>query len=221
MSKFCENCGAEMEDNETVCKHCQSGTNTNVQSTTQESVSDNTATVKNDTSSAKTNNTKKYAIIGGVAIAIVVLLIIIFSIFGGGYKKPLDYRTKGMQNCDAEIYLKAYPEFIDMDKLINDDLLDTQLNRDEDIYGEKIKYSYKISDKDKVKKDDLEDVQEYIENKYKEEVKVSSGYKLKVKETTEGKKSDSTKTNTRYVYKIDGKWYLLDITPSEARSYND
>ena len=22
MSKFCENCGAEMDDNETVCKHC-------------------------------------------------------------------------------------------------------------------------------------------------------------------------------------------------------
>ncbi len=216
MSKFCENCGAEMDDNETVCKYCQP--NANEQYATQQPITDNTDTVRNNTSSAKTNSTKNYAIIGGVAIAIVVLLIIIF---GGGYKKPLDYMYKGLQKCDAEIYLKAYPEFMDLDKTINDDFLDKKLNFNEDLYGEKIKYSYKIADKSKVKKDDLKDVQEYIEKRYKEDVKISSGYKLKVKETIKGKKNDHTSTNTAYVYKIDGKWYMLEVTPSEARNYND
>ena len=66
MSKFCENCGAEMNDNDVVCAHCGPQAEPVVENTVNET-----------SASANSNNTKNIAIIGGIAAAVVILLVII------------------------------------------------------------------------------------------------------------------------------------------------
>jgi len=212
MSKFCENCGAEMNDNDVVCAHCgpQADTTANV-----DPVAENT------TSSAKTNNTKNIAILAGVAAAVVILIVIICSIFGKGYKKPIDNYFKGMEKGNADTYLKAFPEFMEMDKTVDEDFMEDMKDELEDEYGEKLKISYKITKKEKIKKDDLEDVKEYIEKKYEEDVKVSKGYEIKVKATIKGKDDEDTDSQKMYVYKIDGKWKYMSVSPDSASDYLD
>ena len=214
MSKFCENCGAEMDDNDVVCKHCGPQAEAEPTVTVEEPVTSNQTS-----STAKSNNTKNIAIIAGIAAAVVILLVVIFSIFGGGYKKPIDNYFKGMQKGNAETYLKAFPEFMDMDKNVDEDYMEDMLDSFEDEYGEKIKISYKITKKEKIKKADLEDVQKYIEKRYEEDVKVSAGYEIKVKATIKGKDDEDTDTQKMYVYKIDGKWCYMSVSPDTASDY--
>lgn len=215
MSKFCENCGAEMDDNDTVCKYC-GPTAEESNTTANETVTENT-TVNNSTSTAKKMDTKNMAIIGGIIAAIIIVLIILFSTFGKGWEKPIKNYFKGMEKAKAETYLKAYPEFMDMSDKIDDEDLEDRLDNLEDEYGEKIKISYKIAKKEKIKKSELDDVTEYIKKTYEEDVKVSKGYEVKVKATIKGKDDDETDTQKLYVYKIDGKWCYFPVSPETAK----
>ena len=210
MSKFCENCGAEMEDTETVCKYC---------GPQAEAVKANEPATEGTASKAQSLDTKNIAIIGGIAAAVVILLVILFSIFGKGYKKPIDNYFKGMVKGDVDKYLSAYPEFMDMGDKIDKDTMEDMVDDLEDEYGEKLKVSYDITKKEKIKKDSLEDVQKYISERYDEDVKVSKGYEVKVKATIKGKDDEDTDTQKMYVYKIDGKWKYFSVSPDTAKDY--
>lgn len=212
MSKFCENCGAEMADDEVVCKHCGPQAEP-----VAEPVVENTS----NATSANSNNTKNIAIIAAVAAVVIILVIVIFSIFGKGWKKPIDNYFEGMEKGNVEKYLKAYPEFLDMDENIDEDDMEEMLDEFEDEYGEKIKISYEVTKKEKIKKDDLEDVQKYIKERYEEDVKVTKGFELKVKATIKGKDDEDTDSQKMYVYKIDGDWKYFSASPDTAKDYLD
>ena len=224
MSKFCENCGAEMEDNQVVCPKCGNGAAEEVKATVEEKVDDVKETVSEKASEVKSalksNNVKNYAIIGGIAIAVIALIAIIVSILTSGWKKPIDNYFKGMQKADLKTYEKAFPDFYNNKMDLDEDFMDKMLDNLEDKYGEKFKITYKITKKENIKKDDLKKVQEYIEKVYDEDVKISAGKEIKVKATYKGKKDDDTETHRFYVYKIDGKWKLLNgVSPDSAKKY--
>lgn len=220
MSKFCENCGTEMQDTDVKCPNCgaEVKTETVVEKVVEE-VKTNTEPAKETTTtkaSKSSMDTKTYAILGGIAAAVVLLLIIIVALFsGGGYKKPIDNMIKGMQNCNAKTYLKAYPEVMreDYEDYVTNKSLRSMLESFEDDYGKNIKISYKILDKEKIEKKDLTKVQEDLEDEYpdakKNKIKVTAGYKLTVKMTIKGKDDKDTDTTTIKVYKVGGKWCMI------------
>ena len=201
MSKFCEGCGAEIDDAAVKCETCD---NKNAD-TSYDPVKDSASAKK------PMNKTLLYGGIGAGVLALVVLLIVIIANISGGYKTPISNMFKGMQKANLKTYLKAYPEFMEMDEYVDQEDMDDMLESLEEEYGKNIKISYKILDKEKIEKDDLEDVQEKIEKYYDEKVKVSAGYKVTVKSTVKGKEDSETDTDTMSVYKIDGKWYLLGL----------
>ncbi len=222
MSKFCQNCGTEIDDNQTVCPNCGAGaedTNATVEQTTTETAND--PINSNPTPSAKPVSPKNIAILAGIIAAIVVVIAIISSIFGSGWKKPIKNYVKGMEKANSEMYLSAFPEFYadQVEDIYTDESLEKALENYEEEYGSKIKMSYKITNKEKIKKDDLQKVQKYIKSKYDTEVKVSKGYKVRAKLTIKGTEDEDTDTDTIYVYKIDGKWSYLDVSPSDAKDY--
>ncbi|MBP3502638.1 MAG: zinc ribbon domain-containing protein [Clostridia bacterium] len=213
MSKFCENCGSELKDTDNVCPNCGAA----VEKTTKKDVKKDVKLKNEQEQTVNTNeskkNTKTFAIIGGAAALVVILLVIIIALCSGGYKKPLDYMCKGMQKADSKTFLKAFPAVMteDLEDSIDNDYLEKQLESFEDEYGKNIKITYKILDKEKIDKEDLEDLQENLEDKYedsKKKCKVSAGYKLSVKMTIKGKDDKETDTSTINVYKIGGKWCL-------------
>ena len=70
MSKFCENCGAEINDDVTVCPNC----NTAVGAEKVATEATNTAS----TTTGSKADTKKLAIIGGgIAAAVIIIITII------------------------------------------------------------------------------------------------------------------------------------------------
>lgn len=219
MSKFCENCGAEINENDTVCPNCNTPVGTeNVAEKAEVKVEE---TVKTETASTgKKPDTKTIAIIGGgIAAAVLAIIVIVVSIVSGFYKAPLKKYYKGLNKCDADSYAAAFPDFMKIGDSITDSKLKDQKKDEEKEYGDNVKYSYKILKKTKIEKKDLENVQDYIKTRYKESVKVTKGFKVKVKESIKGKDDYDYATSTKYVYKIDGKWYLLTVSPETAQSY--
>ena len=210
MSKFCENCGAEINDDVTVCPNC----NTAVGAEKVATETTNTASTSTD----KKADTKKLAIIGGgIAAAVIILITIIVSLVSGRYKAPIKKYFKGLNKCDADSYVAAYPDFLKKSDSIKDSTLKDRKKNLEKTYGDNVKYQYKILKKTKIEKKDLEKVQDYVNDKYKEKVKITKGFKVKTKQTIKGKDDYDYATDDIYVYKIDGKWYVLDIEPDDVK----
>lgn len=206
MSKFCEKCGAEMDDTAVECSNCAEK---EVAATTEAKVEGTTAETATTDSNKKSNKTVIFAGIGAVVIIAIIVLVALIS--GNNYKKPINNFFKGMEKADLDKYLSAFPEFMEMDENFEQEDLDEMLEDLEDEYGDKIKISYKILDKEKIDKEDLEDLQDKIEDYYDEEVKVKKGYELSIKSTIKGKDDEESDTSTLEVYKIDGKWCILGL----------
>lgn len=83
----------------------------------------------------------------------------------------------------------------------------------EDEYGEDYKLKYKVKSKSEVSTAKLKKMAKAMKESY--DIKASSvtkGYKLKVDIVISGSEGDEDETTTIYVLKIDGKWYLANVT---------
>lgn len=204
MSKFCMQCGAQIDDNAEICTSC--GANQNA--------------APADGAAVKEKKSKP-VLIAAVAVIIVVILLLLKALFGGSYKEPLNNMCKFMETGKGKYVYRMVPDFVIDNQLGKkkkkelieklDDLGENITDSLEDEYGDDIKISYQIKDKDKIDKDDLEDVEEDLEDDYDEKVNVKKGYKLKVKLKVKGDDKSDTETETLNVYKIKGKWYVLDL----------
>lgn len=158
------------------------------------------------------DNKKKIAIIGGAIAAVIVVVFALISIIGGGYKKPIKNYFTGLQKCNSKTYIKAFPEFMkdDLEEKYTNEKLEDMKEDDEDKYGDKVKYSYKIIDKTKLTKDEIKDSKKVLEKLYDDEkIKLTDGYKVCVKVTVKGSDKKTTSYETFVVYKLNGKWCIF------------
>lgn len=123
------------------------------------------------------------------------------------YEEPIKNMIEGMQNTNIEQYMSSLPDFIDYK--MTQEKLEQIMNDYEIQYGENVKISYKIIDKQEVKAEKIKEVQENIEMYFEHNCDVTKGYKLNVKQKIEGSKQESEVEMNINVYEIDGKWYRI------------
>ena len=93
MSKFCENCGAEMADDQVVCPNCGNGAQAEK---VAEPVVENAES--NATSTNKSEMIKKVGIIAGLVAVVVIIIAILASLIGSGWKKPIKNYIKDVED---------------------------------------------------------------------------------------------------------------------------
>ena len=223
MAKFCNNCGTQLDDATTFCNNC----GTKVESTTPVSSTPVSATNASSAGSAKKlpkldKSMLKFAI--PAVAAIIVLIIIISIIVGNGYKKPFKNLINGINDGDEEVYCDALPDFlIKKYKKSNDDYYKTvkeniksQIKSWEEskIYdlGDDVEVSYKIVDTIEMDDEALEDAQDYIKSRYDKKVEVKGGYEVAFLITIEGEDGEYSYPSYTTVYKLEGKWCVLDTS---------
>jgi len=164
---------------------------------------------------------KKYFIIGGVVAVIAIIITTIALIAGNAWKKPIDKVMKGIKKSDTEIILSAFPDFVadEFEDYLGVEDMKKWGEALEEEYGKNYKISYKVVEKDKIQKDDLKKLEKAINNSdaVDKTVKISAGYRARIKTTVKGKGKSDSETGTWYLYKIDGKWSYLPFSPSEAK----
>lgn len=218
MVKFCTSCGTQLSDGETNCSSCGALTGSQVEQVSQETAAP-TATyeIPEGNTGVAANKTPTTTYIGMAVVGVIAIIIIALfaSLFGGGaYTKPIDRMVKGMMKEDSDKYLSAFPEFV-ADRMEDssyqdiDDMLEDLMDDMKDEYGKNVKITYKVTDKEKLDKDDLKDWKKTIKSRYNEKVDVTKGYELEVEMKIKGKEDSDEEETDFTVLKIDGKWYLM------------
>ncbi|MBQ8922409.1 MAG: hypothetical protein IJ060_09670 [Oscillospiraceae bacterium] len=150
---------------------------------------------------------KLYAICGGILAAIIALFLI-FCV-SWGYKGAVKDLQKGIQKCDYErIFDACVPDdIIDQwkEEYGKDEFKDMLEERSEefqedieDDLGDNIKCTIDIRKKTELSKKKLEDIEDYVANRFESEATVRKAYKLKVHVSIKG--SDDRYSDTGYLY---------------------
>lgn len=170
---FCQKCGAKLEDGTKFCGICGA----------EQEVNEAAAPAKETPAAEKKSVKLDNKMVGLIAtgVIVVVLLFIVCSLFGGGYKKPLNKVKKAFnaQSTDVDDYCAALPKFVggayddvldfakSIDKDYKEDVealfadgLEELYDELKDSLGKNVKISYEITDKEKLDKDDREDIED-------------------------------------------------------------
>ncbi len=124
---------------------------------------------------------------------------------------------------DADAMIKAMPEAVieagmeeeDMDRdEFEDEMKDlAEMLREsaEAEFGKNIKVKVDIEDKEKLDKDELEEIEDAMNEAYDAKMKVTDGYIVTGEATIKGKDDKDTDDFELTVVKIDGKWYVASM----------
>ncbi len=217
---FCSNCGSEIKEGTVFCSNCGAKTaDAGQQQAGNTQGMQNNNTYGNFTpQSNKPNNNKiiGMAVVGVAALVGLFILVKLFGVFTTpGYEKPLQYVCDGLEKGNLKTMMKAFPSYIteEMEDYYDDyaDVFaDNMKEQLEEEFGKNVKVSYKVTDKDKLDKDDIEELVEDIEYFYDEKVKIKDAYELEVEMKVKGKDGSDESEDSITVIKIGSKWYMYD-----------
>lgn len=170
------------------------------------------------------NKNKKIGSIAIIAAAVVILIVAGSVANSGAYKKPIKNYYEAIEKQDIKKYKKAMGKTVvsaveelckdtggdkdDVDEFF-EAFIEPEYDNLVDEYGEKLKISYKIADKEKIDKDDLKELEDEFKDTYDEKVKVSKGYEIELEVTYKGKDDKGTKDEKLEVLKLNGEWIAV------------
>lgn len=205
MSKFCQNCGAAMEDEEVFCASC--GTKNEEEA----------AAV-----AAKPPMQKLIALAAGALVLVIILCIVLG---GGGYKQAFKnvvaVQYKGKVNKIDDLAPKQYWEYMedeydfDMDDYKDEYEENWEETEEylEDEYGKNIRVTLKVEDKKVWKRKKVKKVADALNDQY--DIKESSVKKVIEVDgeiTIKGSEDDRDEDVDDLTFiKIGSKWYMVNI----------
>jgi Predicted membrane protein len=223
MAKFCENCGAAMDDGDAVCGQC----GTPVGSVGGVAPQTNSGTVNSqpqaNNGESKASNANNSAFIGKIVCAVIALIVVIgiVNVVGksSSYDTVLKKMVKAIKNDDTDAFInissqvgqaihnEQYGEGSYEDMI--DNFLETKLDNYEDQVDGKVKsITYKIKDKQEITDRKLKKVKDTISDQYDVDADDISNMmnvtlKLKIKGKDETTKDD---LDNVVLIKEKGKW---------------
>lgn len=152
------------------------------------------------------------------SLLIVMMLIMVITLLAGcgkkkdenkaeEYEQPIKNLMEGIQNTNVDQYSSAFPDFIDYKVKQKD--LDDMMRAYIQLYGQDIKISYEIKEKEDISSEKLAELKENIKIYYEHDCNVTKGYKVEVLKTIKGSSDQQVTTSMYNVYEIDGQWKTI------------
>ncbi len=231
MSKVCTNCGNQMDDATMFCVNC--GAPVPTPAPAPAPVKEKKAKKINVDGMAKDlkSNPKKLAIVGGVVVALIIVIIIAVSLL-----KPYIGWQSGLTNyydllegkpgaVTKNIPNDAYDWIDDKYGLEKKDIKSDKKDFAEDIsdgrkdtYGDNVNYKFKVVKAKKFTKKMREELAEGIENSYDIDAKkVKAAYMVQYEYDIQGKEAFYWGETMCYVAKIGNSWYVVDWNGEEGK----
>lgn len=195
MSKYCMQCGKEIDNDLKKCSFC--------------GAMQDMASVCDSIKKEKAFDPLVAVVTIISTILIIVIVALNLTIFNNEYKNPLDNMVKAMETGDGEYLEEVYPEYLMDDSVDPDEAASSLKAAITLIQGEDFEVSYEVIDKVKINKKDIEDFEERIHENYDDSVSVSGGYTVEIELFFSGNKEKTT-TDKVKVYRIDGDWRLTE-----------
>lgn len=229
MSKFCTNCGAEMDDFAAVCGNCGTALSEAQPASTEFQAEIPTVPVKPNPVKDAVNKVPRKALIGaGAVVAIVVVFALIVSAFSSGAGSVVKKYYKAMADGDGEkladcIFAYGSKEYADDQISDYKDIAKEAAEDLEDEYGSKAKVKIKVLDTYAYDKDDDEfddlvedllDTKDYLKDEYddidftRDDVKKIVEVCYRIEMTGDGEEDITYRS--LIVAKIGSHWYIMN-----------
>lgn len=133
------------------------------------------------------------------------------------YEQPVESYLKAIQNGSGSEFKKSAgkDQVAHIEEYYSEDYFDEyakQLKEEaEDQYGENLRITYKVKNKEKVDEEDLKHYERDYESDYDVDITMSEGYELETNVKMKGDDDSEEDDMTFIVVKIDGKWVIYDI----------
>lgn len=242
MSKFCNNCGSILDDDAMFCTNCGAQEQQPAAAPAYEEQynyggdpiygEEQPSYDEAQPEAGKSENPLKgimsklgdlkTLIIGAVAVIAVVVLCVL--LFGSSVNKAVkNYQAvlNGKAGKVASLAPSAYWKYwkdeegitkADVKKDFKEQYEDSKEELEE-LYGKNVKFTIKVTEKDKMSKKDLEEIADQLEDNYEiDDKKVKAGYELECEMTIKGKEDDDEIETTLYAVKISGNWYVVSAS---------
>ena len=156
-----------------------------------------------------------------IILAVLVLIGIICLLLRNPFMKPVKSFYRGLSHGDVISMTQAFPKWLTEAKVSEDtvttaDMCSAVLSAAELDYGKGFKAKVSLSSKTEVGRDYLDKIESGIKAQYHTDVSISKGYWVRLCVLYRSSGSEQEVTRFARIYKIDGKWYLLDV-PSETQ----
>lgn len=223
MSKFCGNCGAQLDDNAIICGYCGAKINP-IQPINAGSV--NIPGVSKISDPIKEEKNKKLVKIIIAAIAIIIVAVIAINIIAPfvGYKGAVKKSINALENEDSSAMADIMSDMWNIEcdysesdvESEADDIISSMMNELDDNVGYNIKISYSIEDTDKLSSKKFDSFMDNrLSDEYADEysdINVKEIMVVDLKLTVKGSKGKEEYTcNGCYYAKENNKWKLIDF----------
>lgn len=156
-----------------------------------------------------------------IIISVLVLAGLIFLFLRNPFMKPVNAFYRGLSHGDVNAMTSAFPAWLSdasvpAGTMTTADMCSTVLSASEFDYGKGVKARAGLISKSEVSKDYLERIASGIRTQYHKDVSITKGYWIRLRVIYQQKNIQAEQILYARVYKIDGKWCLLDV-PSESQ----
>ena len=202
MSKYCMQCGKEIENNDVHCPFCGAS---------QESSLGVSPVAPAPDAEPQKGSSFIVPVVAVIALILVVLIVFMnLTIFNNGFKAPIDNVVEALNSGDADYLEDALPDFIVEDDRFDHDELESELKKLSELSD--LEISYKVKEKEELSGGKLDRLEDSIKEEFDESVDVENGYEIKIDLDIKVKDSSSKSENVSLeVYEIDGDWCLISI----------
>ena len=181
---YCGKCGTKLDDNARFCPSCG------------EAIPGADAGTKIPLNV----DLKKYARPAGIVAGAVLVVVLLFSLFGGGYKKTLDNYYKAIERHDADLMYSSITAQYWIDYTNEGwgnsayDSIKSSIEHSIDDWdcGDNIKITYEVKNERRATKEELEDLEDNIYDWYayyvydRDEFSITDAYILDIDFTVKG-----------------------------------
>lgn len=213
MSKFCGNCGTQLEDDARICGQC--GTPYSGDTNNKQQIPG-----INKMSLEKKRRIKFIVKLSVVAIVLIIITVIAINIisFFTGYKGAVNKAINAYKNYDIETLLTMTSDisFYGMDATQVENSISQSVSAKLDALeaeaGHDMNLSYEIIDSYKLSDRKYQEFLKYIENNYNyDSSDISEVYLVKIKVTAKGSLGQTSVTNNNlYLINEHSDWYLYN-----------
>lgn len=214
MSKFCGNCGAQLDDSAKVCGYCGVALS-------NEQVNTNATPIPGIVSEAdkeKAAKTKKFIKLGAIAIVAIIVLSVGFNIISSftGYKGVVRKVVNAFEDydmntlCSYASSLSYYGDDIEYSEEVFEERVSSKLDYYEEELGHGLKISFEIIDSYKLDDRNRDDLLDELEDSGAYVGKIDTIRMVEMQLTIKGSRSTSTyTTDDLMLVKENGKWKVL------------
>lgn len=164
-----------------------------------------------------------------VVLCVLVVAVIVFVVIRNRYQKPIKLYYKALEAQNADKMCMAFPTWlveadVAEDSMTIHTMCATVISTVRANFGDGCGVDMNYAGKTAIEESYLAKLEEGIQKQYQTEVDISEGWQVELDVVysyvnplnTNGEENAISMTEYARVYKINGKWYLLDVPGSQS-----